>query len=70
MRPDTAKQRFYEFEIICRNTGTGEVFSRHFSSQFLARKFLQKCRFSKRVKVLGITDLCNRGSGLYEGDRL
>ncbi len=61
MRADTAKQRFYEFEIVCRNTGTGEVFSRRFSSEFLARKFLHKCRFSKRVKVLGITDL-------YEGE--
>ncbi len=70
MRPNTAKQRFYEFEIVCRNTGTGEVFSRHFSSQYLARKFLQKCRFSKRVKVVVITDLSNRGSGLYEEDCL
>lgn len=69
MRTDTAKQRLYEFEIVCRNTGTGEVFSRYFLSEFLAKKFLQMCRFSKRVKVMGITDLYNRGSDLYEGER-
>lgn len=39
--------------ITLRNLKTGEVFDKVFTSPYLARVFVNKCRFSKKVRVIG-----------------
>lgn len=40
------------FTVDLLNVATGKEFKKVFDSPYLLNKFLNKCRFSKRVKVL------------------
>lgn len=39
-------------EVVLINLKTGERFVRKFESLFLCRKFVEKCRYSKKVRVV------------------
>lgn len=39
-------------EVVLVNLKNGERFSKYFSSLFLCRKFVNKCKYSKSVRVL------------------
>jgi len=41
------------YDVILINLVTGKRFVKTFDSLFLCRKFVEKCRFSKKVKVVG-----------------
>jgi len=43
----------YEVELLNRETGS--TFTRKFDSPYLMNKFLNKCKYSKKVKVLSVT---------------
>lgn len=40
------------FKAYVRNLITGETFIKEFASPYLLRKFVNKCRYSKKVKVI------------------
>lgn len=40
------------YELILMNLKTGKRFVKTFESLFLCRKFVEKCRHSKKVRVL------------------
>lgn len=40
------------YYALCKNLLTDELFRKEFESPYLLRKFIRKCSFSKRVKVL------------------
>ena len=39
-------------EVLLMNLETGEKFTKVFDSLFLCKKFVDKCRYSKKVRVL------------------
>lgn len=40
------------YEVILMNLKTGERFTKTFESLFLCRKFVNKCKYSRKVKVI------------------
>ena len=40
------------FTVYCLNLKTKEIFDKKFDSPYLCRKFINKCRHSKKVKVI------------------
>jgi len=50
----------YEYEVVCRNLKTGEVFSQYFTGEYPARNFVRKCKFSKKIRVLCVDNIYGR----------
>ena len=47
------------FVAHCMNLITGELFDKEFDSPYKLRNFINKCSYSKKIKVLGYTSLCD-----------
>lgn len=47
----------YEFEVVCRNLKNGKIFSKFFTAEFPCRQFVQKCKYSKKIRILEIEDI-------------
>lgn len=43
------------YKCHLKNLTTDEVFVKVFSSPFLMEKFLKKCKYSKKIKCIGVT---------------
>lgn len=52
-----SKQHSSEWEVTCRNLKTSEVFTLPFNNEYSVRKFVRKCKFSKKVRILGVDNI-------------
>ena len=41
--------------VTCRDTTTGKVFTKEFSSVYLQREFMRKCHYGRKLIVLDCT---------------
>lgn len=42
------------YTVILINKNSGKEFEKKFSSPYLMEKFINKCKYSKKVKVIGV----------------
>lgn len=40
------------YVCTCKDLVSGKVFDKHFSSPYFLSKFVKKCKYSKKIKVL------------------
>lgn len=45
------------YEVLVLDLIRNITFTKTFSSPFLARKFINKCKYSRKVRVIGTTGL-------------
>ena len=46
------KGEIFEYEVYVRNLQNQKVFSKYFNGYYEVAKFLQRCKYSKKVKAL------------------
>ena len=45
--------------IECKNLTTNQVFEKTFYNKIFKDDFIRKCKYSKKIKILGVLDYTN-----------
>ena len=54
-----------EFTATCRNLRNGRIFKKEFYNYDKIYNFAMKCKYSRKVKILYVEDIFDRGYDFY-----
>lgn len=46
-----------QYKVILKDLTTGAIFEKYIKNEYFLRKFRNKCKYSKKIIILGVEDL-------------
>lgn len=47
------EENYYQYELNILNLQTNKTFIKYIKNEYFLRKFKNKCRFSKKIRIIG-----------------